>query len=43
MYVITEDGARRLPDDEMGPIVRAVVEGRLIDPDGPNASPPTGP
>jgi proteasome beta subunit len=43
VYVITSDGARRISDDEMGPIVRAVVEGRLTEPDGPNASPPTGP
>ena len=39
VYVITADGARRVPDEEMGPIVRAVVEGRMSDPDGPNANP----
>ena len=39
VYVITADGARRVPDDEMGPIVRAVIEGRMTDPDGPNANP----
>jgi proteasome beta subunit len=39
VYVVTADGARRMPDDEIGPIVRAVVEGRMTDPDGPNANP----
>jgi proteasome beta subunit len=43
VYVITAEGAHRLPDDEIGPIVRTVVEGRMTDPDGPNASPVTGP
>ncbi|GAA3728393.1 proteasome subunit beta [Streptomyces tremellae] len=36
--VITEDGFRRLTDDESSAIARAVVERRLDEPDGPRAA-----
>jgi proteasome beta subunit len=36
--VVTADGYRRLPDDEMGPIIEAVLQGRLADPDGPRSA-----
>jgi proteasome beta subunit len=42
VFVITSDGARRLPDEEIGPIVRTVVEARMTNPDGPSASPVPG-
>ena len=35
--VVTTDGYRRLPDDEIGDVVNTVVEGRTIHPDGPQA------
>ena len=35
--VVTAEGYRRLPDDEIGDVVRAVVEGRTTHPDGPQA------
>jgi proteasome beta subunit len=35
--VVTADGYRRLPDDEVGALVRAILEGRLARPDGPGA------
>ena len=35
--VVTAEGYRRLPDDEIGDVVRAVVEGRTTRPDGPQA------
>jgi proteasome beta subunit len=35
--VVTADGYRRVPDDEIGGIVEAVVAARNIRPDGPNA------
>ncbi|HKE52785.1 MAG TPA: proteasome subunit beta [Actinomycetes bacterium] len=35
--VVTADGYRRLPDAEIGDVVRAVVEGRNTHPDGPQA------
>ncbi|MGQ0625007.1 MAG: proteasome subunit beta [Sporichthyaceae bacterium] len=37
MYVISADGARRLGDDELAGVVRAVVAGRMDAPDGPHA------
>jgi proteasome beta subunit len=37
VYSITADGAHRLPDEELGVVVRSVVEGRMIEPDGPHA------
>jgi proteasome beta subunit len=36
--VITEDGYRRLSEDESSGIARAVLEGRLREPDGPRAA-----
>jgi proteasome beta subunit len=38
VYAITADGVRRLPDTEMGMVVRSVVEGRMTAPDGPYAT-----
>jgi proteasome beta subunit len=35
--VVTADGYRRLPDDEIGQVVRAVLDGRMRSPDGPQA------
>jgi len=35
--VVTTDGYRRLPDEEIGEVVRTVVEGRMSMPDGPQA------
>jgi proteasome beta subunit len=35
--VVTDAGYRRLSDDEVGSVVRAVVEGRRVRPDGPEA------
>jgi proteasome beta subunit len=35
--VVNADGFRRLPEDEIGGIVEAVVNARTIRPDGPNA------
>ncbi|WP_037914379.1 proteasome subunit beta [Actinacidiphila yeochonensis] len=35
--VITEDGYRRLPDSEVADVARAVLDGRLENPDGPRA------
>jgi proteasome beta subunit len=35
--VVTTDGYRRLPDEEIGDVVRTVVEGRMTMPDGPQA------
>jgi len=35
--VVTAEGYRRLPDEEIGELVRAVVEGRMTSPDGPQA------
>ncbi len=43
VYVITADGAHRMADAELGTIVRTIVDGRMVDPDGPNASPVSGP
>jgi proteasome beta subunit len=37
IYVITADGAHRLADNEVGEVVRSVVEGRMTEPDGPHA------
>jgi proteasome beta subunit len=37
VMVITADGLRRVPDDEVGAIVQEVVDGRLARPDGPQA------
>jgi proteasome beta subunit len=37
VYTITADGARRVPDLELGAVVRAVIEGRMSAPDGPRA------
>ena len=34
---VTADGYRRLPDDEIGQVVRAVLDGRMRSPDGPQA------
>jgi proteasome beta subunit len=36
--VVTTDGYQRMPDDEIGPIVDAVVAARLQRPDGPAAA-----
>jgi proteasome beta subunit len=36
---ITADGFERLTDDDAGEYARTVIEGRMIDPDGPPASP----
>jgi proteasome beta subunit len=36
--VVTADGYQRMPDDEIGPIVDAVVAARLQRPDGPAAA-----
>jgi len=38
VFTITADGAHRMPDDEIGAIVRSVVEGRMSAPDGPHAT-----
>jgi proteasome beta subunit len=38
VFTITADGAHRLPDEEVGAVVRSVVEGRLAEPDGPHAT-----
>jgi len=35
--VVTGDGYRRLPDEEIGQIVRDVLDGRMRSPDGPQA------
>ncbi len=35
--VVTADGFRRLPDEEIGEIVQTVVNARLVRPDGPTA------
>jgi proteasome beta subunit len=35
--VVTADGYRRMPDDEVGALVESVVEGRLRSPGGPSA------
>jgi proteasome beta subunit len=35
--VVDVDGYRRIPDAELGPIVRAVVAARTLLPDGPTA------
>jgi proteasome beta subunit len=37
VYTITADGAHRIPDTDLGVIVRSVVEGRMSEPDGPHA------
>ena len=37
VFVVTADGQRRMPDDEVGAIVRAVVDARMRQPDGPSA------
>lgn len=34
---VTADGYRKLPDDEVAPVVRSVVDGRMRRPDGPHA------
>jgi proteasome beta subunit len=39
VVAVTADGYRRLPEDELGPIVESVVEARLARPDGPHATP----
>ncbi|MGC0420425.1 proteasome subunit beta [Embleya sp. AB8] len=36
--LVTEDGIRQLTSDEVGDIVRGVVDARMADPDGPHAS-----
>ena len=35
--LVTEDGIRRLSSDEVGDIVRTVVDARMDDPNGPTA------
>ncbi|ETK37956.1 proteasome subunit beta [Microbispora sp. ATCC PTA-5024] len=35
--VITADGFRRLPDEEVGEFVQSLLEARMTDPDGPTA------
>ncbi|MCI0687152.1 MAG: proteasome subunit beta [Sporichthyaceae bacterium] len=35
--VVTAEGYRRVPDEEIGELVRTVVEGRMTAPDGPQA------
>jgi proteasome beta subunit len=37
VVVVTAGGLRRLPDDEVGQVVRSVLEGRMSSPDGPQA------
>jgi proteasome beta subunit len=37
VFVVTGDGQRRMPDEEVGAIVRAIVEARMSAPDGPSA------
>ncbi|MGP4115507.1 proteasome subunit beta [Streptomyces sp. 4N509B] len=37
--VVTEDGFRRLPEEDVAELARAVVEGRHARPDGPTAPP----
>lgn len=34
---VTADGYRRLPDDQVGPLVQGVINGRMNRPDGPTA------
>ena len=40
--VVEPDGVRVLPDDEVGDVVRRVVDARLTSPDGPTAQLPGG-
>ncbi|MFC0863737.1 proteasome subunit beta [Sphaerimonospora cavernae] len=35
--VITEDGFRRLPDEEVAELVQSMLEGRMTEPEGPTA------
>jgi proteasome beta subunit len=35
--VVTEDGYRRLPEDEIAALVRSVIDARMTDPNGPQA------
>jgi proteasome beta subunit len=37
VFSVTADGYRRVPDTEIGGIVRGVIEGRMTEPDGPPA------
>lgn len=37
VHVITADGGRRLPDDEVAEVADRVVSGRMTNPDGPHA------
>jgi proteasome beta subunit len=39
VVAVTADGYRRLPEDELGPVVESVVEARMARPDGPHATP----
>ena len=39
VHVITADGQRRMPDDDVAAIADRVVAGRMQHPDGPTASP----
>lgn len=36
--LVTEDGYRQLPQDEVASVARSVVDGRLVEPDGPRAA-----
>ena len=36
--IVTADGYRRLPDEELGPIVESVLDARRIVPDGPRSA-----
>ena len=38
VHVITADGGRRLPDDEVAEIADRVIAGRMTRPDGPAAA-----
>jgi len=37
VFVVSADGYRRLSEDEVGQVVRQVIEGRMANPDGPQA------
>ena len=38
VQVITADGGRRMPDDEVAAIADRMIEGRMTRPDGPAAA-----
>jgi proteasome beta subunit len=35
--IVTDDGFRRLSEEEAGEVVKTVVDGRMRSPDGPSA------